>query len=640
MNRFFMNSLKAQLLWSFALVAALLVGLGVAMFLVVGQIRGSLDQTLAYQAQYSRAQQIVWLDEVLTQAARNYVFTQNATWQERYDSHAAKLDKVIAEAQEHALDDTTKEIFAKQGEANGKLVELETKVFEQVKAGQPKAAMKILESPEYNSWKKIYAETVSAFLGNSEQSLQLFLGKMQTTMDDSVDLSLYTSWATLALALLIGGFAYAMSRRIAMPIGRLTHSIGLLAAGDLAAAEAAQDRDAIQRSDEIGQLMRAMQHMSAIIRQVLSDTDELVKAAADGKLDKRADAGKYQGDFCKLIQGVNATLDSVIVPLNEVAEVLSQVEQGDLTRSVGGDYQGQLHDFKDTVNNTIAQLAQTISDVIGAADQLGSASEQINATSQALSQAASEQAASVEQTSASIEQMSASISQNAENANITDGMAIKAAQEAGQGGGAVKQTVEAMKDIAGKIGIIDDIAYQTNLLALNAAIEAARAGEHGRGFAVVAAEVRKLAERSQVAAQEIGMLAEDSVKHAEIAGQLLDTIVPSIEKTSGLVQEIAAASQEQSSGVGQINGAVTQLSQSTQQNAAVSEQLAATSEEMSSQAEQLRNLISFFKVDGRNPAKPAPQKEGNRTTGSAGKAARGARKVSAAYIDESDFVNF
>ncbi|MNF90736.1 Methyl-accepting chemotaxis protein IV [compost metagenome] len=190
--------------------------------------------------------------------------------------------------------------------------------------------------------------------------------------------------------------------------------------------------------------------------------------------------------------------------------------------------------------------------------------------------------------------MSASINQNTENAKVTDGMASKASKEATEGGESVQQTVAAMKQIAQRIGIIDDIAYQTNLLALNAAIEAARAGEHGKGFAVVAAEVRKLAERSQVAAQEIGQLSSSSVEMAEKAGKLLNEMLPSINKTSDLVQEISAASEEQSSGVAQINTAMTQLNQITQQNASSSEELAATAEEMSGQAEQLQQAMSFF----------------------------------------------
>jgi methyl-accepting chemotaxis protein len=193
--------------------------------------------------------------------------------------------------------------------------------------------------------------------------------------------------------------------------------------------------------------------------------------------------------------------------------------------------------------------------------------------------------------------MTASITQNGENAKVTDGMAVQAAKQATEGGVAVEQTVAAMKDIAKKIGIIDDIAYQTNLLALNAAIEAARAGEHGKGFAVVAGEVRKLAERSQVAAQEIGEMAGTSVAVAEKAGKLLVEMVPAIKKTSDLVQEIAAASQEQSSSVSQINTSMTQLNQVTQQNASSSEELAATAEEMSSQAQNLQQLVAFFKVE-------------------------------------------
>ncbi|MFN3884354.1 MAG: methyl-accepting chemotaxis protein [Rhodocyclaceae bacterium] len=291
-----------------------------------------------------------------------------------------------------------------------------------------------------------------------------------------------------------------------------------------------------------------------------------------------------------------AIVRSIIAPLKQAVEAANGLAAGDLTIHCDLSGRDELAELKRAMQAMIDKLGHVIGEVGTTSREIGNAADQVSATAQSLSQAASEQAASVEQTSASIEQMSGSIAQNTENAKLTRIMASEAAGRAVEGGQAVGRTVEAMKRIADKIGIVDDIAYQTNLLALNAAIEAARAGEAGKGFAVVAAEVRKLAERAQVAAQEIGELAGSSVKLAEQAGRLLDEMVPAIEKTARLVEEISSASQEQSQGVSQINGAMSQVNKATQQNASASEELAATAEELNGQVNQLTDLMGFFKL--------------------------------------------
>jgi len=312
------------------------------------------------------------------------------------------------------------------------------------------------------------------------------------------------------------------------------------------------------------------------------------------------------------------------------AQAAEAIAAGDLGVRLETGVRDELGALQDAMVGMLEKLTQVIGEVRSGSDALADASAQVSSTSQMLSQGTGEQAASVEETTSSLEEMNASITQNAENSRQTEQMAVQGAKNAEESGSSVAETVGAMKDIAQRTSIIEEIAYQTNLLALNAAIEAARAGEHGKGFAVVATEVRKLAERAQKAAQEIGELAGRSVGVAERSGRLLSELVPTIKKTADLVQEVAAASGEQASGVSQINKAMTAVDQVTQRNASAAEELASTAEEMSSQAEALQDLMAFFRAPGlegpasrggrRLPAAPAPA--GARPNGSPAAAPR------------------
>ncbi|MBJ6799883.1 MCP four helix bundle domain-containing protein [Geomonas propionica] len=388
-----------------------------------------------------------------------------------------------------------------------------------------------------------------------------------------------------------------------------------------------------------GQYNIIKDNLNAVVKmmnELLAQTDVIIRAAADGELDKRADASLFVGGWNKLVAGVNDTVTNIVNPLMVTADHVDRIAKGDMPPAIATEYKGQYNLIKTNLNmlieainkitdaakevsngnlmvslkerspqdelihalsNMVGKITEVVTEVKGAADNVASGSVQLSANAQSMSQGASQQAAAAEEASSSMEEMSANIRQNADNAQQTEKIAVKSADDAKEGGKAVAETVQAMKDIAGKISIIEEIARQTNMLALNAAIEAARAGEHGKGFAVVASEVRKLAERSQVAAGEISELSVSSVEVAERAGEMLSAILPDIQKTAELVQEINASSKEQDTGAQQINKAIQQLDQVIQQNASASEEMASTAEELSSQSEQLQSTISFFRVD-------------------------------------------
>ncbi|MFZ5896189.1 MAG: methyl-accepting chemotaxis protein [Myxococcota bacterium] len=300
--------------------------------------------------------------------------------------------------------------------------------------------------------------------------------------------------------------------------------------------------------------------------------------------------------------------------LNHVSNAAARIAAGDLDVQIELDQKDEIGQLAETQRKMTAQLRATMLQIQSVAEHVAAGSEQMTASAEQLSHGATQQSAAAEEASASIEEMSGSIAQNADNAAQTERIAVQTSQDAERSGSAVSKSVNAMHEIAAKISIVEEIARQTNLLALNAAIEAARAGEHGKGFAVVAAEVRRLAERSQIAAGEITNISSASVRAAEEAGEMLKATVPAIRKTSALVQEISASTREQSTGSQQISVAIQQLDQVIQQNAAAAAELSATSSEFSGQAQRLQELVSFFRISGSERAQPPARMEPRRGT--------------------------
>ncbi|HEX2920465.1 MAG TPA: methyl-accepting chemotaxis protein [Bacteroidales bacterium] len=389
-----------------------------------------------------------------------------------------------------------------------------------------------------------------------------------------------------------------------------------------------------------------------IIKSVIGQSKKLVEAAVGGRLATRANAAETNAEFREIVVGFNQTLDAVIEPLNVAANYVERISRGDIPQEISDNYNGDFNNIKENLNILIRanreiiekaklvasgdltvdlkkrsendELMQSLTEMVKstgniisefktASDNISASSQQMSTTSQEMSQGASEQASSAEEVSSSMEEMSANIQQNTENAQQTEKIALNAAEGISRINEAAALTLKHMTDIADKVSIIGEIARQTNILALNAAVEAARAGEHGKGFAVVAAEVRKLAERSQLSAVEIESLTKNSVIATEEATRLLSALAPEIEKTAKLVQEIAAASTEQNSGAEQVNNAIQQLNQVTQQNAAASEEMATSSEELASQAQQLLDMISYFKVGNQSVQKKTITHEKNKT---------------------------
>ncbi|GAA0763006.1 methyl-accepting chemotaxis protein [Actinomadura yumaensis] len=596
-------TIKAKLAAGFGLMIALLIGVAVLGMHSLGRLDETMHEVIsgpAKRLETSQSANIRLLESI--RAEKNLILSTTTEEMRRHveagDAARKSMAELLAVGEEKAAEankpdwQRLKTLLAQMGAMEGRMADL-------VRAGQNSQAV-ALSNGEGREIAVEMSEIFDKIVTRNEAAMVKADEDAKAQYAETRNLVIGLTIAALAMAV---AFALWIALGVSAGLSRLMTVADAVAIGDL------DQRIEIKSNDEIKDLVGVFNTMTDNLRATAAMADQI--AMGDLSVEPKPLSDK---DI------LGQALQRMTLNLRTTAAIADEIAQGDLT------VQPKPLSDKDTLGlslqSMVERLRGVVADALSAADNVSSGSQELSATSEQMSQGATEQAAAAEQASASMEQMAANIKQNADNAAQTEKISRQSSRDAEASGEAVNRAVDAMRTIADKIGIVQEIARQTDLLALNAAVEAARAGEHGKGFAVVASEVRKLAERSQTAAAEISAVSGDTVKAAQEAGEMLQRLVPDIRKTAELVSEISAACREQDVGASQINEAIQQLDKVTQQNAGASEEMSATSEELAAQAEELQTSIAFFRTDsagGRAAARAPARAAGFKSAKSIGR---------------------